>query len=174
MTLIVEDGAAKSDAETYASVAQADVYCSARSITAWAALTTAKKEVALRQAGDHMLQNYRSRWMGVRYTITQAQDWPRVGVSRADGSGSYRGLVNYYATSEVPAEVVRACIELAIRASTAPLIKDLGAQIDSVSVDVVTVTYAAGAREQARYEAVDRLLAPFLTSTAYGFAVSRA
>jgi len=174
MTIIVEDGTGRSDAESYASVADADSYLAARGIAAWAALTTAAKEIALRAAGDHMLQHYRTLWLGSRQSITQAMDWPRYSVPRPDTRNGPWSYTSYYGITEIPPEVKKACIELALRASTAPLVKDLGAQIDSVSVDVVSVTYTQGAREQARYEAVDRLLAPLLLAGDFSFSLARA
>ena len=67
MSLIVEDGTGKSNAESYISVADADTYHSNRDNTDWAALTTAEKERLLRIATDYMVAVYRLRWDGYRY-----------------------------------------------------------------------------------------------------------
>ena len=53
MTLVIEDGTGKSNAESYISVADADTYHSNRGNTDWAALTTAEKERLLRIATDY-------------------------------------------------------------------------------------------------------------------------
>ena len=83
MSLIVEDGTGRADAESYASVSVADAYHTARGNTAWAALaTTALKEAALRKATDYLGQTYGLRWKGYRMTTTQALDWPRELVCR--------------------------------------------------------------------------------------------
>jgi hypothetical protein len=68
MTLTVEDGTGKADAESYISVADADTYFTARNNATWAALSTSDKEAALRKATDYMLQAYRVRWAGMRET----------------------------------------------------------------------------------------------------------
>ena len=52
MSLVVEDGTGKADAESYISVADADTYHSNRGNTDWAALTTTEKEQLLRGATD--------------------------------------------------------------------------------------------------------------------------
>ena len=56
MTLIVEDGTGKSDAESFASVASADAQMTALGITIWTSLVTEEKEQALRRATQYMEQ----------------------------------------------------------------------------------------------------------------------
>jgi hypothetical protein len=85
MALIVETGQAGSTSESFASVADADLYHSNRGNTAWAAIaSTALKEAALRKATDYMEQSYRLRWLGYRHTEAQALSWPRDEVQRSD------------------------------------------------------------------------------------------
>ncbi len=112
MALITEDGSGKADAESFASVADADAWHAARGNAAWAALTAGEKEINLRKATDYMQQSYRSAWAGQRVTSTQALDWPRYDVPLKDLPGSY------YPSDTVPAEVRNACIMLALKAST--------------------------------------------------------
>jgi hypothetical protein len=161
MTLIVEDGTGLANAESYISVTAADTYFTNRGDTVWAALDTPAKEAALRKATDYMLQSYRPRWAGMRVTATQALDWPRRYVPNRDVPNLYGPYVTYYDFATVPAEVAHACAELAVRASAAALVPDVGAQVKSETVGPISVLYADGARQTTAYKAVDALLAPF-------------
>lgn len=140
MALVVEDGTGLPNAEAYASVAEADAYFSARGNAVWAALDTSQKEAALRLGADYMGDVYGPRWCGERLTTTQALDWPR-------------------GEEGVPAAVKRANMELAVRASAGPLQADVGPAVKSETVDVISVTYADGARTGVvEYAAVDSAL----------------
>lgn len=161
MSLIVEDGTGKSDAESYISVADADTYFTNRGNATWAALTTQQKEESLRKAADYMLQAYGLRWSGVRVLDTQALDWPRYNVPRKDAAAMSYGQP-FYDSHAVPAPVARACAELAVRASAADLSPDQAAQVKSETVGPISVVYADGARQDTFYKAVDQMLAPFL------------
>ena len=168
MAIVVEDGTAKADAETYISVADADTYHSNRANTAWAALSTPNKEAALRKAADYMLQVYRLRWKGSRVTGTQALDWPRNFVVRDDFESSTLngaqiiGGRQYYPSDEVPVEIQRATAELALKSSSADLAPDISQRVTREKVDVLEVQYAEHGVQYAQYRAVDNLLAPFL------------
>lgn len=139
MALVVEDGTGLADAEAYIAVADADAYHAARGNAAWAALATEAKEAALRLGADYMGAVYGLRWCGARLTTTQALDWPR------DAEG-------------VPAAVVRANAELALRASAGALLADQGPAVKSETVGPLSVTYMDGARQSMRYALVDALL----------------
>lgn len=139
MALIVESGVGLPNSEAYISVTDADTYFSNRGNTAWAALTTAAKESALRLSTDYMGAVYGPRWCGDRLTATQALDWPR-------------------GEPGVPEAVKRANAELAVRASAGALLGDQGAQVKSETVGPISVTYADGARQNVRYAAVDSAL----------------
>lgn len=149
MSLIVAPAAG---AESLCSVAHADAYHAARGAAAWALLTTEAKEAALRRATDHM-GAYSGRWKGVRLSSTQALDWPRAGV-----------VVDGYELpwETIPAAIANACAVLALKASTAELAPDLGPQKQSVTVGPVSTTYAQGARQTTKFQAVDNMLAPYL------------
>ena len=160
MALIVEDGTGKADAESFISVADADAYFAARGVTAWAALSTAAKEEALRKATDYMQQQYRGRWKGWRNTAAQALEWPRAGVLDDDPM-----QLAYLPVDQVPVEVQRACAELASRASAADLSPDLERAQLKVNVGPVGVEYDPMSPEQVRYRAVDASLSHLLLST---------
>lgn len=156
MALITEDGTGLANAESYITVSAADTYFSDRGNAAWAALTTAAKEQALRKATDYMVAWYQTRWTGYRKTSTQALDWPRCLAPRKDVP------CTYWPDNVVPAAVQHACAELAVRASAGDLAADQGAQVKQETVGPISVTYADGARQSTRYAAVDAMLAAFL------------
>jgi hypothetical protein len=153
MAIIVEDGTGLADAETYISVADADTYHSQRANAAWALLDTPAKEAALRKATDYMMGCYGSRWLGERVSATQALDWPRFDVVA-------RGFS--IASDAIPAEVQRACAELALRASSADLAPDIGQRTLREKVDVIEVEYDRYSPQFTQFRAIDNLLAPFL------------
>jgi hypothetical protein len=151
--LIVEDGTGKPDAESYASVAAADLFHSARGNAAWAALSTSAKEINLRKATDWLGERFSTRWAGYRSTSTQALDWPRAGVCID------RVLI---AANALPVPLVRATMELALKAIDGPLTADESAQVKSETVGPLSVTYADGARQQTRFAAVENTLSPLV------------
>ena len=103
MNLILEDGTGLANANSYASVAEADAYHDRRlhSLT-WTAATTPVKERALAMASRTL--DAMTVWQGSRATATQALAWPRTGVV-------YDGLLIDGET--VPAPVKNATAELA-------------------------------------------------------------
>lgn len=165
MALIVEDGTVVAGAESYVTVAAADTYHSNRGNTAWAALSTTNKEIALRKGTDYMLQAYRARWQGYRHDADQTLDWPRDYVYLepfiVGAVGSYPYLV---ANNIVPAEVKNACAELALKASSADLLADLTQQKTSVTIGPISTTYNSSSPQYKRYIAIDAMLAPYLVS----------
>lgn len=169
MTLIVEDGTGRADAESYISVAGATVYHAARGNVAWAALPDdTAREQALRNATGYMEQFYRARWAGRRMTGTQALSWPRAYVPMLDGPGSYGPNPSYYPQDAVPVGVANACAELALRAAVGQLAPDLGPQKKSTTVGPISVTYADGTRQSKKYLAVDNMLMPFFGGAGSG------
>lgn len=141
MALVVEDGTGLPDAQTYISVEDADAYHEARGNMAWGDLALPAREAALLNATDYMGAVYGQRWGGERMLATQALDWPRSG---------HEG---------VPEAVRRACAELALRASTGPLLADQGPAVKSETVGPLSVTYADNARQGVKYALVDSMLA---------------
>jgi len=77
MALVVEDGTGLSNAESYISVADADIYIAAYkgADATWDDATDAAKEIAARQATQYIDGLY--NWIGEPETSTQALDWPR-------------------------------------------------------------------------------------------------
>lgn len=150
MALVIEDGSGVADAEAYISVADADAYFSARGNAAWAALDTDSKEQALRRGADYLETAY--AWRGQRATA-QTLSWPRSCVV-VDGVD--------VPSDSVPQAIQRANAELAVRASAGDLAADESAQVKQETVGPITVVYADGARQNARYVAVDAMVAAYV------------
>ena len=169
MTLIV---APAEPAESFVSLVDAATYHTARGNAAWAAIASdTVREQLLRKAADYMEQVYRERWSGRRVNATQVLSWPRYEVPIRDTGGYYTGLV-YYASTTVPLIVANACAELALRAATITLAPDLNPPVTGETVGPITVTYADGARQQVRYQAIDNMLQPFLLGGRFGIAMT--
>lgn len=176
MSLIVEDGTAKADADSYCSIAFADAYLAGLGFTDWADLDpTDSKEPALRRATQYMKQHYRRMWAGTRATTVQSLDWPRASVPDSDGPGWYAdGSETYLPPDYVPSEVQQACATLAMKsASGIDLAPDLGAPVIEETVGPITTKYANGARQTVRFQDVDGLLSPFLATNTSTFAIRR-
>lgn len=167
MTLTVENGSGLAGADSYVSQADATTYHDGRGNTAWTDLSSDEMDAALRRATDYLGETYRPRWKGDRTSTTQALDWPRYNVERADIACAL------YASNAVPAEVVRACCEMALRAAKGPLTPDQGQAIKSVAAGSVNVTYADYSAATKSYPAIDGLLRPLLSGSAGGVAISK-
>lgn len=162
MSLIVEDGTGRADAESYASVPEADAHHAALGNEAsWLDLDTDVKEVALRKAANFMRQVYRPRWAGTRVRYEQRLDWPRYGV-----------MVDGFAvlSNTVPQDVKEACIELAFRSAQGEeLLPDQEAgnsQVKREKIGPLDTEYfenSVGAAE--RFQSVTAMLTPYFGAT---------
>jgi hypothetical protein len=168
MSLITETGLASADSESFASVAQANLYHSNRMNNAWDLLDDDVKESCLRKATDYLGAFYRPKWKGRRVKPTQALDWPRVGVVLDDfndsvalsGLGYYGVIVVPF--DSVPVHVVNATCEMALRASVGELAADLDRETLTEGVSGINVTYRAGTPQYIRYRLIDLMLKPYL------------
>lgn len=151
MSLVTEDGTGLAGAESFVSVADADTYHSVRANAAWALLTTANKEAALRQATEYMDAVY--AWAGTRGNDTQALGWPRYGVV-VDGVS--------VDSDAVPTAIARACAELALRASSADLAPDVGRQKSREKVGPIEVEYSTSAPAYTTYRQIDAMLSRYI------------
>ncbi|CAB4194529.1 hypothetical protein UFOVP1254_105 [uncultured Caudovirales phage] len=162
MTLIVETGTGSGSAESYASIADADAYQTARGNTLWTGLLELEKEQALRRATAFMSQIYRMRWAGYRMSEVQALDWPRAYVPIPDVVGIYRGT-SFVANNSVPIVVKNACIELAYEAAGGDLNPPATQGVVSKEVGPIKVVYDKDSPPGKRFPAVDAMLAPYLS-----------
>ena len=161
--LIIETGAGLTDAESYASIVAADARCASLGVTAWAAFEEDSKEIALRKATLFMAI-YRTRWAGRRVYQQQALDWPRYNVE-VDGF--------ILPSNIVPADVVNACIDLAVRAGNGEdLLPDLDTGSNAIKKDktgpLETEYFQNTTDARERFVAVDAILAPYFGAAGGG------
>lgn len=165
MALVVEDGSGIANAESYASVSDADTYHSNMNATAWAAAATPAKEAALRAATVYIDGRYGARFPGWKRTKDQALLWPRSGAVDASGWS-----IESTGALAVPSPLKRAVAHLAATALTTTLAPDVdrGGRIKSKSINAgqgavgVATEYESGAPIGTTYRTVDLLLAPLL------------
>ena len=160
MALIVEDGSGLSDADSYISVEDADIYHASRNNTAWEDIDTDIKNSLLRKATDYMVAQYRLQYAGYRVKSTQSLDWPRLYVPLID-SLSANVFPQYVDFDIVPTTVKNACAELALKSYTAILMQDLTQGVIREKVDVIEVEYDKYSPQQARYAQIDAMLSVF-------------
>ena len=85
------------------------------------------------------------------------------------GAQRTRNYARHYGWFIVPAAVVRATIEMALRASTdATLIEDQGRVITRERVDVLETEYSEFGPRNTSYTAVARMLSPYTNSSSGG------
>lgn len=172
MALEVEDGSGKANAESYASVSEADTYHGNRGNTAWDDATTAQKEQALRKASDYLVAVYREKWQGIRVSRTQALDWPRKGVITEDYYEPVSGprpslwpdLAYEVPEDSVPPEVKNATMMLALKALSADLIPDIdsSAKVKREKVGPIETEYMDDAPAATFYRQAHGALKPLL------------
>lgn len=173
MALIVEDGAGRADAESFASVAEADTYHAARGQgDAWDAADD--KEVALRLATDYLEQAFRGRWLSFRTTAAQRLSWPRAWVTLPDAPYGYGSWAAFVPNNVVPLEVKQACMELALRTLSGPLAPDLTRTTVMEKVGPIEVQYNRSAPAFTQLRSIEMLLAPFLTNAGASVKLVRA
>lgn len=103
MTLTKETGTADPASNSYATVAEADDYFTRHtSGTTWGTKSTEDKETLLIMAGRTL--DYGAQWKGVRVSLKQGMQWPRMGVE-IEGQ--------CWPSDEVPKQVKEAQYELA-------------------------------------------------------------
>jgi len=169
MTLIVEDGSGKSDAESYVTVAEADAYIAKWALTNnhWPSpYSDTQKEVALRTAARFLDLEYRVRYVSRKAHETQALEWPRNGWVTRD-----MFIIN---NATVPDAVKEAQIELAVILSLGevvlPVITGGGVIYEQNETEVTrkAVRYATpkhydeAGNEIKEYPMIERILSPVL------------
>jgi hypothetical protein len=154
MTLIVEDGTGKVDAESYLSTAAADTYFSNLGNSSWTG-STAVKEAALRKATTYLDSTY--RWAGEIFSVEQSLNWPRISVYDSQG----RDL-----SETVPTLLKNACAELALISLTETLVPivDSANYIKREKVGSLEVEYKDNSPSTKQFIFVDRLLSDLYVS----------
>lgn len=171
MTLVTTPGDAAAD--SYATLAAADAYFTARGVTTWTGSNT-DKEAALRRATTYLDNQY--KWVGLRATQAQSLLWPRVDGSRDPFVLSYTyPLLDpdgfQIAIDAVPVKVQQATFEIALLALSGVTLEprlERGGQIKSKSESVgplsETTVWQDGAPVVDRYTVAEGLLRGYFTA----------
>lgn len=117
MSLIIEDGAGRADAESYASIATINAYAAARGLTfaITGGTNEADAEAAARRATVWLDATYRGRFTGRRTNgRTQALEWPRI------EAHDNQVPPDFIESDEIPREIIDACCEAAVREKASP------------------------------------------------------
>lgn len=113
MALELEDGTGKANAESYAAIAAINSYATKRGLAFSVTGDPALAEAAARRATAWLDGEYRSRFPGRKLNgRSQALEWPRTDAVDASGED--------IAEDELPAEIVAATCEAAIRELATP------------------------------------------------------
>lgn len=158
--LIVEDGTGLSNADSYTSLVEANLYHANHGNVDWSDIDATTKEQLLRKATDYMVAQYRLQYAGYRRYSTQSLDWPRLYVPLID-SLSANVFPQYVDFDIVPTTVKNACAELALKSYTAILMQDLTQGVIREKVDVIEVEYDKYSPQQTRYAQIDAMLSLF-------------
>lgn len=146
-------------ADSYVTLAEYEAYVAAMGLTPLSGNDT-QHEAELRRAAVAMDASYQFR--GTKHTVAQAREWPR--------SEALRNLTGMafdpypIRPDEIPQRVKNAQMEMAwiIHQGQNPLATYEGG-VRREKIDVIEVEYAGG-RGRPRFDAVDRILAPYVVS----------
>jgi hypothetical protein len=153
LQLILETGAGLSNANSYASLAEAESYHEGRShVSAWTALTLTEKTVALVEAT--LLIDVYLDWDGSKATEAQALRWPRVGVVDRDGYAIDSTVIPLW-LKQATAEQGRRLQE-SDRTAEPDLL-----EFSSLSVGPISLVKDQGSRKSVLHEVVIALLKPY-------------
>jgi hypothetical protein len=122
MAVTIDATAGGASANSYLTLAAANDYVDAMvegsDVAAWSSATTDQKNRALTYAAQRL---DRERFLGARATDTQALQWPRTGVRKPDTyintysvGFPFRVTTDYYTDTEIPYQIERAQVELAV------------------------------------------------------------
>ena len=122
MAVTIDATAGGASANSYMTLAQADAYVeamiSSTDVSKWSTGTDDTRNRALAAATQRL---DRERFLGARATDTQALQWPRTGVRKPDtyvntyATGfPFRISEDYFTDEEIPDQIKRAQIELAV------------------------------------------------------------
>ena len=122
MAVTIDATAGGASANSYMTLAQADAYVeamiSSSDVSKWSTGTDDTRNRALTAAAQRL---DRERFLGARATDTQSLQWPRTGVRKPDtyvntyATGfPFRISEDYFTDTEIPDQIKRAQIELAV------------------------------------------------------------
>jgi len=156
MSLVVEDGSGKSNADSYVTLESCDEYHASMGNSAWVVDdeyedNNAARETAIRKATAFIDRKYNGRFRGRRQGASQALMWPRWDAIDEDG----------FVIEGVPDAVKYATCEAAYRAYIGTdLMPDMerGGAVIQETIGPISTTYAAGAPAGTRYDMIEGLL----------------
>lgn len=129
MALIIEDGTGKDDATSFASVVETRAFAAARGFTTLP-VADAEVEALLVKAGDYLAS---LEFLGSKTSRTQSLPFPRKGIVLDDEE---------VPDDEIPAEVKRAQMQLAMEGVTVSLLPSAtGRRVKKEKVDVLETEY---------------------------------
>lgn len=159
MALIVEDGTGVTGADSYGAEATADTYHTDHgNSTAWETPVAGapSKEVSLRLGTQFLDATFGGKWRGVKKTLTQGLDWPRISAWDDDE--------DYIDDASIPQVLEYATYELALKVRQGDtLVADLTSPgvITEKTVGAgkvrQTIKYSGGSQHKA-YSLVKRLV----------------
>jgi len=128
MAVVIVATVGSASANSYLTLADAqaiiDGLVEDADVTAWASATTDQKNRALYTATQRL---DRERYLGARATDTQALQWPRTGVRKPDTyintyavGFPFRISTDYFADDEIPDQIKRAQVVLAVYLNNNP------------------------------------------------------
>lgn len=108
MSIEVEDGTGRTNADAYISVVFADAYHTSRGNTKWtdASNSVLIREQAIVRATDHIDQMFGRKFLGTKDREFQALEWPRINAI----------VEGWFLDRVVPPQLQKACAEYALRA----------------------------------------------------------
>lgn len=139
MSLIIEDGTGKSDAESYIDLAYLQVYATKRGLD-----ITGISEANIIKAMDYFESAY--QFKGTKLKETQALAFPRL----------INGVVEY------PVRIKSAICELAIKSKSAELLADSERLTKREKVGEIEVEYSEYSKDETNYNFVINLIMPWL------------
>ncbi|MCK5606316.1 hypothetical protein KAR91_30730 [Candidatus Pacearchaeota archaeon] len=144
---------------TYLSLADANQYFVDRSNSDWSGDTEANRESALIKAVDYLDNQY--NFKGAISDYDQLLAWPRAGVTDNQG--------RIISTTEYPPQLKNAQCELALRALSEDLFKDVspGGQVVKQKVGPLETEFNPYSPTQSTFQAVNRLLSGLVINTKF-------
>lgn len=154
MNFVVEDGTGKTDATSYATVAQYKQHCLDRAITVPGADTDALIQAYLNKATEYIESTY--EFLGVISDVDQALKWPR---ALNPQNYYYEDMPN---SDEIPSEIIKVVCYLANMTRGADF-NPVDEGLKSYSIGPVSKTFGRGDGYKS-YPFIDKLLKRYITS----------
>lgn len=176
MAIRKETGAIVANSNTYADIAQAELYHEDQGNTTWAGFTEEVQEAGLIRGTLMMESRYRNRWIGWKTNnnqgVVQSLAWPRKlnddqptqdDVTVDDDPQALLDADKIpIGINSIPIEVQQACMEAAfMHASNSPLVPNVVGQdryIQKVKVDVIERSFRSEVPAVDRFPLIDQLL----------------